>query len=86
MIDGIGMQGYWGIDYPNIVAITSAITAFSELDLEIQITEFSVGVDEETPEEFERQAKRYRNIFVNLQPLDTQGAEIAISRVLLFSD
>ena len=73
LIDGIGMQGYWGIDYPNIVAITSAITAFSELDLEIQITELSVGVDEETPEAFEQQAKRYRSIFVNLQPLDTQG-------------
>ena len=73
LIDGIGMQGYWGIDYPNITAITSAITIYSRLDLEIQITELSVGVDEETPEEFEKQAKRYRNIFLNLKALDTQG-------------
>ncbi|MBE5862362.1 MAG: endo-1,4-beta-xylanase [Lachnospiraceae bacterium] len=73
LIDGIGMQGYWGIDYPNITAITSAITIYSRLELEIQITELSVGVDEETPEEFEKQAKRYRNIFLNLKALDTQG-------------
>ncbi len=85
LIDGIGMQGYWGIDYPNIVAITSAITAFSELNLEIQITELSVGVDEETPEAFEQQAKRYRNIFVNLRPLDTQaGGDCNITSVTFF--
>ena len=73
LIDGIGMQGYWGVDYPNITAITGTITIFSKLDLEIQITELSVGVDEETPEAFEEQAKRYRNIFLNLKALDTQG-------------
>jgi len=22
LIDGIGMQGYWGIDYPNITSVT----------------------------------------------------------------
>lgn len=73
LIDGIGMQGYWGIDYPNITAITGTITIYSRLDLEIHVTELSVGVDEETAEEFEKQAKRYRSIFLNLKPLDTQG-------------
>ena len=73
LLDGIGMQGYWSVDYPNISAITGTITIFSKLDLEIQITELSVGVDEETPEAFEEQAKRYRNIFLNLKALDTQG-------------
>ena len=73
LIDGIGMQGYWGIDYPDINSITATISYFAALDLEIQITELSVGVDEETAEEFEKQAKRYRNIFLNLKMLDTQG-------------
>lgn len=73
LIDGIGMQGYWGLDYPNITAITSTINWFARLDVEIQITELSVGVDEETEEQFEKQAKRYREIFVNLKGLDTAG-------------
>lgn len=73
LIDGIGMQGYWGVDYPNITSITGAITTYARLDLEIQITELSVGVDEETPEAFEKQAKRYRSIFLELKRLDTQG-------------
>ena len=73
LIDGIGMQGYWGLDYPNTTTIVDTIKMFSKLDVEIQITELSVGVDEETPEEFEKQAKRYKNIFMYLKGLDTQG-------------
>ncbi len=85
LIDGIGMQGYWGIDYPNITAITSAISIYARLELEIQITELSVGVDEETEEQFEKQAKRYRNIFLNLKAQDTQGGGSAnITSVTFF--
>ncbi len=73
LIDGIGMQGYWGLDYPNTTTIVDTIKMFSKLDVEIQITELSVGVDEETPEVFEKQAKRYKNIFMYLKGLDTQG-------------
>ena len=73
LVDGIGMQGYWGLDYPNTTTIVDTIKMFSKLDVEIQITELSVGVDEETPEEFEKQAKRYKNIFMYLKSCDTQG-------------
>lgn len=85
LIDGIGMQGYWGVDYPNITAITSAITYFSQLGLEIQITELSVGVEEETQEAFEEQAARYREIFFYLRGLDTAGGGTAnITNVTFF--
>ena len=67
------MQGYWGLDYPNTTTIVDTIKMFSKLDVEIQITELSVGVDEETHEEFEKQAKRYKNIFMYLKSCDTQG-------------
>ena len=73
LIDGIGMQGYWGLDYPNTTTIVDTVKMFSKLGVEVQITELSVGVDEETPEEFEKQAKRYKNIFMYLKGLDTQG-------------
>ncbi|MBO4679054.1 MAG: endo-1,4-beta-xylanase [Lachnospiraceae bacterium] len=85
LVDGIGMQGYWGIDYPNTTTIVDTIKMFSKLDVEIQITELSVGVDEETPEEFEKQAKRYKNIFMYLKNLDTQaGGNCNITSVTFF--
>lgn len=85
LIDGIGMQGYWGVDYPDITAITATITYFSRLNLEIQITELSVGVDEETEEAFEAQAKRYMNIFLYIKGLDTAGGGSAnITSVTFF--
>lgn len=73
LIDGIGMQGYWGIDYPGTSAIVSTIRYFAKLDLEIQITELTISVEEETPEAFEKQAKAYQNIFLQLRSLDTRG-------------
>jgi len=85
LIDGIGMQGYWGVDYPDIDVIVQTITRFAQLDLEIQITELSVGVEEETEEAFEEQAKRYRNIFFELKWLDTAGGGKAnITNVTFF--
>ena len=85
LIDGIGMQGYWGIDYPNDTMIKTAITKFAELDLEIQITELSIGVETETDEQFEKQAKRYGEVFKLLMDMDTQsGGPANITNVTLF--
>lgn len=85
LIDGIGMQGYWGVSYPSMTSITGTITYFGSLGLEIQITELSVGVDEETPEEFEKQASRYRSLFLNLRGCDLEGGGNAnITNVTFF--
>ncbi|MCR5770897.1 MAG: endo-1,4-beta-xylanase [Butyrivibrio sp.] len=85
LIDGIGMQGYWSIDYPNDTTIKAAITKFAELGLEIQITELSIGVDEETDEQFEKQAQRYGDVFKLLMDMDTQsGGPANITCVTLF--
>ena len=85
LIDGIGMQGYWGLSYPAVSDIESAIKKYAELDLEIHITELSIGVDEETEEQFEKQAKKYGSVFVMLHNLDTAGGGPAnITNVTLF--
>lgn len=85
LIDGIGMQGYWGIDYPSMSAIEGTILRFSGLDLELHITELTVSVDEETEEMFQKQAQRYFNVFFTLCNLDTQGGGSAnITNVTFF--
>lgn len=85
LIDGIGMQGYWGLDYPNDSALRTAILKFAELELEIHITELSVGVDEENEESFKRQGNRYGAIFMLLHELDKEGGGSAnITNVTFF--
>lgn len=85
LIDGIGMQGYWGIDYPPMSDIENAIKRFSELGLEIQITELSVGVDKENDDMFKKQADKYSEIFNLLCDMDTQGGGSAnITNVTVF--
>ncbi len=85
LIDGIGMQGYWGIDYPPTKDIRNAIKRFSELELEIQVTELSVGVDKETDAMFQKQAEKYEQYFKLLYEMDTQsGGPANITNVTLF--
>lgn len=85
LIDGIGMQGYWGVDHPSIGTLESAIRKFGELELEIHITELSVSVDEENEENFEKQGQRYSAIFMSLAKLDTEGGGNAnITNVTFF--
>lgn len=85
LIDGIGMQGYWGVDYPSIGALETTIRKFGELGLEIHITELSVGVDEENEDSFEKQGQRYASIFMSLAKLDTEGGgDVNITNVTFF--
>jgi len=85
LIDGIGMQGYWDVDYPNDSTLKTAILKFAELELEIHITELSVGVEEEDEESFAKQGNRYGAIFMLLHDLDKEGGGSAnITNVTLF--
>lgn len=85
LIDGVGMQGYWGMGYPNLSDLESAIEAYAELGLEIHITELSCGVDDLSEENLEKQADRYADYFKMFQRLDTAGGGNAnITSVTLF--
>ena len=43
-IDGIGMQGHWGLDYPAIADIEAAIDAYAALGIKVMITELDIDV------------------------------------------
>ncbi len=85
LIDGIGMQGYWGISYPSVTDLDTTIREYAKLGLEIHITELSVDVPEETDEQFEKQAKKYKSIMVMLHNADLEGGGPAnITNVTFF--
>lgn len=43
-IDGVGIQGHWGLDKPSLNEIEESIIAFSDLGLKVMITEFDISV------------------------------------------
>ncbi len=43
-IDGIGMQGHWGMDYPPLDELETSILAYAELGVKIMITELDVNI------------------------------------------
>ncbi|MCA9126274.1 MAG: endo-1,4-beta-xylanase [Planctomycetales bacterium] len=43
-IDGIGMQGHWGLNFPKNQYIQAAIDAYAEVGLQVMITELDVDV------------------------------------------
>jgi endo-1,4-beta-xylanase len=43
-IDGIGMQGHWNLEWPSLEAIEESIIAYSELGIQVMITELDITV------------------------------------------
>lgn len=43
-IDGVGIQGHWGLNYPEVEFIEAAIDSFAALGVKVMITELDVDV------------------------------------------
>ena len=43
-IDGIGLQGHWGVDYPQLEEIDHMLTEYSKLGVKLMITELDMNV------------------------------------------
>lgn len=43
-VDGIGMQGHYGLEYPTLEQIEASILAFSELGVKVMITEMDIDL------------------------------------------
>ncbi|MCQ2591209.1 MAG: endo-1,4-beta-xylanase [Treponema sp.] len=73
LVDGVGMQAYWDVRYPDLQSIVDTIKLWATLGIEVQITEWSTNAPDLTAVGFEQQAERYASVFRVLQKLDTQG-------------
>lgn len=75
LVDGMGLQGHWNIEYPSVDLITAAFDKYKSLGLELQVTEFDVSVytsnsDPEstyTAELAQKQAVAYARFFYIFQ-------------------
>ncbi len=83
LIDGIGLQPTVDLYNPDELqgdsydSFENCLKKYAELDVDIQITELSFKIDEETGERDEkslkRQADRYQEMFELLKKMDTNG-------------
>lgn len=85
-IDGIGMQGHWGLNYPKKEYIEAAIDAYAALGVKVMITEIDIDVLPLTregqiigtvmshPQFQEEEFKEYLDPYRNGLPADVQAA------------
>lgn len=74
LIDGIGLQCHLTIDNPSLVDVDVSIREYGELGLEIHITELDMGLKVNTEEEFLRQARRYKRLFMFIKNIQEAKA------------
>ncbi len=63
LVDGMGMQMHIDMSYPSISDVEDAIRAYSEIGLEIQLTEIDMHNPSDKDEDFLKQAVRYQLLF-----------------------
>jgi len=77
LIDGIGLQCHFTMDNPSLIDVDTSIREYGELGLEIHITELDMGLKVNTEEEFLRQAKRYKRLFLIIKDIaESKAANI----------
>lgn len=72
-IDGIGMQDHIGLTSPNILDYQYAINKYSELGLEIQVTELDIGTEDNSEEGQRTLGARYKAIFTIINDQVNKG-------------
>ncbi len=72
LIDGIGMQSHILLGYPSVQNYENTIRKFSEMGLEIQITELDVRQTDKSAAGQQKLAERYKEILRTLKRLDDE--------------
>ena len=76
LIDGIGMQSHIKMSYPSIALYQEAIQKYSDLGLEVQITELDIDQKNNDRSSQLELAKRYQEIISMYKKMKDDGANI----------
>lgn len=77
-IDGIGLQGHWGVNYPKLEEIDHMLTEYGKLGVKLMITELDMNVipqpEDEPGADLNAVRRRYvsKNLYPNGLPEDKQ--------------
>lgn len=74
IVDGVGMQSHWDMEYPTATMLQSALEMYGEIDgLEIQLTEIDMHNTDDSEEGLRAQAERYKEFFDIIVKADREG-------------
>ncbi len=74
VLDGVGMQSHWDMDYPTTDLIDAALEKYGEIQgLEIQLTEIDMHNTDDSEEGLKAQADRYKQFFQTILRADRTG-------------
>lgn len=76
LVDGMGMQSHWVMDYPSMSMFEKSIRRYAALGLEIQLTELDIKNPDNSTSALERQATRYQQLVTKLIDLKNEGINI----------
>ena len=74
VLDGVGMQSHWDMDYPTTDLIDAALEKYGDIEgLEIQLTEIDMHNTDASEEGLKAQADRYKEFFQTILRADRTG-------------
>lgn len=76
LVDGMGMQSHWIMDYPSLSMVESAVRKYDALGLEVQLTEIDIKNTDNSTYGLERQATRYQQFINKIADLKKEGLNI----------
>lgn len=76
LIDGMGMQSHWVMEYPSLNMFETSIRKYDTLDLEIQLTEVDIRQPNNDPHSLLAQANRYKSFINKTVDLKKEGINI----------
>ncbi|OPZ94245.1 MAG: Endo-1,4-beta-xylanase Y precursor [Firmicutes bacterium ADurb.Bin419] len=76
LVDGMGMQSHWVMDYPSLSMVESAVRKYDALGLEVQLTEIDIKNTDNSTSALERQATRYQQFISKIAALKKEGLNI----------
>jgi len=86
LVDAIGMESYINPDTPTVDEYGKAIKRFNDAGFEIQITEFTIRIDENDKDWLKHQAERHREFFRRIMSYVKLGYNISSFTVFGLQD
>lgn len=77
LVDGMGMQSHWVMEYPSISMFETSIRKYNSLGLEIQLTELDIKQPDNSASALQAQANRYKLLMNKVLSLKKEGINIS---------
>ena len=74
LLDGVGMQSHWDMDFPSVDLFETALEKYASIDgIEIQLTEIDMHNTDDSEEGLKKQAERYKEFFDVIIKMKREG-------------